>query len=207
MFDEHIVRYFHHVLTYSFFRFNGQIYEQVNGVVMCSPLSPVIVELFIEDFAEEALNGADYRHLCWFQYVDDTSVVWPHGSEKLYELLNHLNSTKRNIQFSVVTESNGHLPFLAIDIRRRLGGSLGHTVYRKPSHTHPHTHTHTHTQTSIWMPNRTTIRDTNLCDQQNFLRELNFVRSTFKQNGCNDRSIGLPMRLRRKTNIEKILLP
>jgi hypothetical protein len=31
--------------------------------------------------------------------------------------------------------SEGHLPFLDIDIYKRPDGSLGHTVYRKPTHT------------------------------------------------------------------------
>jgi hypothetical protein len=41
-FDEAILRLFCHVLTSSFFSFNGQFYEQTDGVAMGSPLSPVI---------------------------------------------------------------------------------------------------------------------------------------------------------------------
>ena len=32
-------------------------------------------------------------------------------------------------------EEGGHLPFLDIDIYRRMDGSLGHKVYRKLTHT------------------------------------------------------------------------
>jgi hypothetical protein len=49
-FDEAILRLFHHVLTSSFFSFNGQFYEQTDGVAMGSPLSPVIANYFMEYF-------------------------------------------------------------------------------------------------------------------------------------------------------------
>jgi hypothetical protein len=32
-------------------------------------------------------------------------------------------------------EENNHLPFLDIDIYKRPDGTLGHIVYRKPTHT------------------------------------------------------------------------
>jgi hypothetical protein len=49
-FDEVTLRLFHHILTSSFFSFNGQFYEQTNGVAMGSPLSPVIANYFMEYF-------------------------------------------------------------------------------------------------------------------------------------------------------------
>jgi hypothetical protein len=57
-FDEDILRLFHDVLTTSFFSFNGQFYEQIDGVAMGSPLSPVIANFYMEDFEERALNLA-----------------------------------------------------------------------------------------------------------------------------------------------------
>jgi hypothetical protein len=53
--DEAILRLFRHVLTSSFFSFNGQFYEKTNGVAMGSPLSPVIANSFMEYFEEMAL--------------------------------------------------------------------------------------------------------------------------------------------------------
>jgi hypothetical protein len=53
-----------HVLTFSFFCFNGKFYEQVDGVAMGPPLSPVIAIFFMEDFEEEALNRSDYKPVC-----------------------------------------------------------------------------------------------------------------------------------------------
>jgi hypothetical protein len=79
---------------------------------------------------ERALDFAPHNLHCWFRYVDDTFVIWPHGPDKLKDFLNH-----HCIQFTMETEIDGHLPFLDIDIYRRPNGSLGHTVCRKSTHT------------------------------------------------------------------------
>jgi hypothetical protein len=50
---------------------------------MGSPLSPVIANFFMDDFEDRALKQVTHKLLCWFRYVDDTFVIWPHGSEKL----------------------------------------------------------------------------------------------------------------------------
>jgi hypothetical protein len=46
-----------------------------------------------------------------------------------------VTSIHQSIQFTMETESEGHLPFLDLDIYRRPVGSLGHKVYCKPTHT------------------------------------------------------------------------
>jgi hypothetical protein len=37
----------------------------------------------MEDFEEKALNQATLKPTCWYRYVDDTFVIWPHGKENL----------------------------------------------------------------------------------------------------------------------------
>ena len=80
----------------------------------------------MEDFEEKALNQATLKPTCWYRYVDDTFVIWPHGKENLTEFLEHLNGLHKNIQFTM--EEDGHLHFLDIDIYRKSDGSLGHKV-------------------------------------------------------------------------------
>jgi hypothetical protein len=78
---------FHHVLTSSIFCFNGQFHEQISGVAMGLPLSPVIANFYMEAFEEEALKRAAYKPPCCFKYADDTFVNWPHRCEKLDNFL------------------------------------------------------------------------------------------------------------------------
>jgi hypothetical protein len=48
-FEEDVLGLFRHVLTTSYFTFNGQFYGQTDGVAMGSPLSPVIANFYMED--------------------------------------------------------------------------------------------------------------------------------------------------------------
>jgi hypothetical protein len=110
---------------------------------MGSPLSPVIANFFIEDFEMKAIEQAAHKPVCWFRYVDDTFIIWPHGQEKLGDFLNHLNGLHNKIQFTMGKEE-GRLPFLDIDIYRKMDGSLGHKVCKKSTHTNLYLHQNSH---------------------------------------------------------------
>jgi len=70
-------------LTSTFFSFEGEFFEQTCGVAMGSPLSPVVTNLFMENFESKALSSSLFQPRLWKRFVDDTCVVWPHGKEKL----------------------------------------------------------------------------------------------------------------------------
>jgi hypothetical protein len=114
----------------------GQSYGQNYGVAMGSPLSPVIADFCMEDYQKAVLEShSPPNPRCWFRYVDNNFVIWPHGPDKLKDFLHHLNSIYQSIQFTTETESEGHLPFLDLDFCRRPDGCLGHKA-----HTHPSLH-------------------------------------------------------------------
>jgi len=89
-FEDDMLALFKLVLTSTYFCFDGQFYEQIDGVAMGSPLSLVITNFFMENF-EKAIEQATHKPVCWFMYVGDTFVIWARGQEKLTEFLNHLN--------------------------------------------------------------------------------------------------------------------
>ena len=80
---------------------DGQFYEQTDGVAMVSPLSPIIANFYMEDFGMKATKKATHKPACWYRYVDDTFVIWPHGKEKLTEFLNNPSGIHNNIQFTM----------------------------------------------------------------------------------------------------------
>jgi hypothetical protein len=104
---------------------------------MGSPLPPVIANYFTEYFEEMAPETATHKTLCWFRYVDDTFVIWPHGPGKLADFLDHLNRDHVNIKFTKQTERDGHLPFLDNDIKPMAHWAI---VYRKPTHNNLYLH-------------------------------------------------------------------
>jgi len=44
-------------------------------------------------------SRAAYKPVCWFCYIDNTFMVWPHGPGKQNDFLNHFNSYIPDIQF------------------------------------------------------------------------------------------------------------
>jgi hypothetical protein len=108
---------------------------------MGSPLAPVIANLliYLEQSEQQALNTAEKKPSNLYRYVADTFVIWPHG-EELQSFLQHLNSLHPNIQFTMEIEKDDKLEFLDVLVKKKPDGSLGHTVYRKPTHTDLYLH-------------------------------------------------------------------
>ncbi|XP_046385940.1 uncharacterized protein LOC124155816 [Ischnura elegans] len=183
--DRKTVELFHHVLTSSYFLYNGDFYEQTDGVAMGSPLSTVIANFFMEDFEEHALNSAPLRPKCFFRYVDDTFIIWPHGMDTLHSFVDHMNSRHPNIRFTMETETNGELPFLDILIRRRGDGTLGHKVYRKPTHTDLYLNgqSHHHPSQKNAVLSSLIHRAKKISDEDNLQGELKHLKKTFIDNG------------------------
>jgi hypothetical protein len=89
------------------------------------------------------------------------------------------------------TESEGHIPFLDLDIYRRRVGSLGHKVYRKPTHTNLHLNakSYHHPPNKQAVISKLIHRASALCDEDSLQAELLFLKDIIKQNGYNGRQI------------------
>ena len=71
---QQIIKLLEFCLKNTYFLLQGKYYEQVLGAAMGSPISPLIVNLFMEEFEVKALSTAPTLHL-WLRFVDDTFVV------------------------------------------------------------------------------------------------------------------------------------
>jgi hypothetical protein len=118
----------------TYFQVDNKLFQQKDGMAMGSSLSPIVSNIFMEHFEKLALNLAQYKPSLWLQHVDDTFVVWPHGPEWLQNFLNHLNSLRASIHFTMETESDSVIPFLDVLVIRK-GMTLAIRVYKKPTHT------------------------------------------------------------------------
>jgi hypothetical protein len=88
----------------------------------------------------------------------------------------------------VETESEGHLPFLDLDIYRRPDGSLGQKVYRRPTHANLYLKAKSNHHPSNKQAVLSTLlpRTRALCDEDSLKAEFVFPRDVFRQNGYND---------------------
>jgi hypothetical protein len=116
--------------------------------------------------------------------VDDTFVVWPHGKEELQEFLNTSIT-------SIPIEENRSLAFLDILVSMRPDGSLGHRVYRKPTHTDLYLRAKSEHHPAQKKAVLTTLvqRDRTICDANSLDAEINHLKKAFNQNGYSDRDI------------------
>ena len=120
-------------LKNTYFSFQGQFYEQVEGVAMGSPVSPIVASLYMEYFEQKALSTAPiplgYGAGMWMtllsskrKKINKTSyntlivLTWPY----------HLQY-KNN-------KEDGVTPFLDSIEKPETDGKLSITVYRRPTH-------------------------------------------------------------------------
>ena len=129
-------------LKSTYFSYGGNFYEQKEGVVMGSPVSAVVANLYMEFFEKLALETASTRPRLWKRYVDDTFWIPKKGSND--ELLHHLNGVRPTIKFTVEQEEDRTLPFLDTLLRRTEDGSLDVSIYRNPMHMDRYLHSEFH---------------------------------------------------------------
>ena len=121
-------------LKTTYFSFGGKFYTQVHGCAMGSPVSPIVTNLCMEAFEQQALHtytGTPPR--LWLRYVDDTFVVL--HQKEIHHFFEHINSVNPHIRF---TQESGHdnaIAFLDCHVHVNSDGSLATKVYRKPTHT------------------------------------------------------------------------
>ena len=121
-------------LKNTYFSFQDQFYEQVEGAAVGSPVSPIVANLYTEYLEQKALSTAPNPPRFWHRYVDDTFVI--HKGANKQGFLQHINSVDPAIRFTVEdNKEDGPIPFLDTIIKPEVDGSLPITVYRKPTHT------------------------------------------------------------------------
>jgi hypothetical protein len=90
------------------------------------------------------------------------------------------------------TEQNWSLPFLDFLVSRRSDGSLGHMVYRKPTHTdfylHPRSKHHP-AQKRVVLTTLIHVRAWTIRDAGSFNMEIEHLKKIFRQNGYSNQDI------------------
>ncbi|XP_072406376.1 uncharacterized protein [Chiloscyllium punctatum] len=127
------------------FTFNTQIYEQINGTPMGSPIFGLIAEAVMQRLEQTVFPQIQPK--LWVRYVDDTFVIIKNTEiENTHQII---NATFTGIRFTREEEKDNQLPFLDVVVQRTPNGEFTTKVYRKATHTdqvlnyesnHPNTH-------------------------------------------------------------------
>ena len=101
----------------------GQVFEQLLGAAMGSPINPIVANLYMEDFEIKAINTAEYPPRIWKRYVDDTCIIIK--ATKKEGFLEQINGIDPHIQFTTeYAETDRSIPFLDIIVMPQPDKSL-----------------------------------------------------------------------------------
>ena len=118
----------------SHFLFDGQYYDQIDGVAMGSPLGPVLANIFMCHFEERWVMNGKVRPSLWYRYVDDTFTMFD-SKDTACEFLQYLNSRHHSIKFTIEFEQANVIPFLDILVKRCPNNTFVISIYRKKTFT------------------------------------------------------------------------
>ena len=124
---------FHFATTMSHFLFDGNFYDQIDGVAMGSPLGPVLANLFMAVKEKHWLESCPNPPSFYRRYVDDIFCLLK-SEDEANSFLVYLNGKHPNIKFTMETEKEKKLPFLDVLITSN-NGNFETSVYRKMTFT------------------------------------------------------------------------
>ena len=130
---DNLIEMFTFCVETTYFGMGSNIYRQEEGLAMGSPLSPVLANIYMEYFEEMALGSTSLKPSMWLRYVDDTFILWPH-QEYVQILLDHVNSIRPFIQFTMEKEQDNKLLFLDVLVTSTVQ-RFRSSVYHKPPYT------------------------------------------------------------------------
>ena len=115
------------------FLYNGQLYKQIDGVAMGSPLGPTLANWYLGTIEKKLFaQNMHFYPKFYVRYVDDVFAIF-NCKSKRDQFFDILNKQHNNLRFTM-EEADGTLPFLdvEIDIRQE---SVATWVYRKSTYT------------------------------------------------------------------------
>ena len=149
---------------------------------MGSPLSPIVANIFLEDFEARALETSPWKPKMWCRYVDDVFVIWPHRDQQLEEFHHHLNKLNSSIQI-IIAETEGIFAYLDVQLENK--GTKVHTsVFRINTHTDQYLNVHSNHPARVKRGIIQCLRHRaeKVCDGSMKWQEIKHLRRVFRTN-------------------------
>jgi len=102
------------IINSTFFVFNNKTYKQIFSTPMGSPLSPIIVDLVMQDIEREAMNRLSFTTPIYYRYVDDILLAVPRT--EINNTVTIFNSLHDRMHFTLERSINNKINFLNVTI-------------------------------------------------------------------------------------------
>ena len=108
------------------------MYDQIDGIVMGSPLAPTLASMFMGYHEEKWLNSNEGKIIKFYKRYVDVCLV---NNEQIADsFLVYLNTQHGYIEFTLEKEKEHTLPFFDISIKNTETG-IDTSVFKKPTDT------------------------------------------------------------------------
>ena len=108
----------HYVLRTKLFLFNDEIWLQIDGNSMGSPLGPPLANFYVSHIEENCIDfNSDCAPRFYSRYVDDVFAVFI-DSDKSDEFLNHLNVVSVPHKFTIEKMADDKLNYIGLTISK-----------------------------------------------------------------------------------------
>ena len=91
-------------LNNNYCQFNGKYYKQKQGLPMGNALSPILADLYMNDYMEKYMNKINKPSKIW-RYVDDILIITEMNEQEIEGYVEHLNNIKSKIKFTYEFEN------------------------------------------------------------------------------------------------------
>ena len=126
LFVQNIIQSLGFSLHNTYFSFQGQFCEKIEGAAMGSLISPIVPNLYMEHFERTALRIAATPQV-WLRYVHDMFVI--QQVEHKQNFLKHINNVDLAIKFTVENnQQDCTIPFLDTIVKPEANNTLSLTV-------------------------------------------------------------------------------
>ena len=163
------------------FSFNNQMYRQIDGVAMGSPLGPVLANIFL-GYCESLIEDDMWPDM-YCRFVDDTFSLFC-GRSNALEFLHCLNSLHPALRFTMEEEVENRLPFMDVLVLKEKSG-FSTDIYRKPTFTGTYTRWDSYCPTGqkISLIHSLTQRAKKICSSKHLANEVDRLKAIFEKNG------------------------
>jgi hypothetical protein len=159
---------------------------QVDGVIMGSPLVPILPDIFMTHIEQQLEQYDQYHRIkIYLRYVYHTFIIFNGKESDADELVKFINTLHPRLKFTCEHEKNYELTFLDVEVLKQRT-KFETTVYKKETHTNQLLHWQScqAKKYKISLIKTLTYRALNICSSKQLLNEqLELIKTTMIKSG------------------------